>query len=238
MRFLVEPFLVTLGPAQWFFLFALCLLLPAAALRQHRLLGIGTIPVTRLQVYANGIATHVMLLFLTWLAARHQPWAGALLEPHTGRWEDVVIGVAALATGVAPFLSIRAARSLLVDRTMFLAPRTPSEFGVFYTLSLSAGFAEELAYRGVLFALLGALLPSWWLAAIVAAAAFGTAHLFQGWRSAGLASLIGLRDHIVVGLTGTLWVVIIVHMLHDIIAGTVIGLRARREQEARALAIP
>lgn len=238
MRFLVEPSGVTLGPAQWFFLFALCLLLPGAALRQHQLLGTGAIRLTRLQVYANGIGTHLMLLFLVWLAARHQPWGNVLLGPHRGRWQDVIVGVAALAMGVAPFLSTRASRSLLVDRTMFLAPRTAPEFGLFYTLSLSAGFAEELAYRGVLFALLGALLPSWWLAAAVAAAAFGIAHLFQGWRSAGLASLIGLRDHVVVGLTGTLWVVIIVHMLHDIIAGTVIGLRARREQEARALAIP
>lgn len=236
MPLLVEPAAVTAGPAQWFFIVALCLLVPAAALRQHHLLSTSRLHATRLQVYVSGGATHLMLLFLCWLATRDQPWGGRLLARHEASAADVVIGLAALAMGVFPFLSRRAARALLVDRTRFLAPRRASEFGAFYTLSLSAGFTEELAYRGVLFVLLGALTGSWWVAVAIAAAAFGIAHLFQGWRAAGLATLVALRDHLVVALTGTLWIVIIVHMLHDIIAGTVIGLRVRREEEA--LAIP
>ena len=63
-------------------------------------------------------------------------------------------------------------------------------------------------------------------------AAFGIVHLFQGWRSAGLVVLVALRDHIVVGLTGTLFVAIVVHMLHDAIFGTVSSRRVRRDERA------
>jgi membrane protease YdiL (CAAX protease family) len=238
MRFLVEPGTVTMGTAQWVFLVALCLALPAAAIRQHRMLARSPLELTRPQVYVSGLMTHAVLLLLCWLAARGQPWGASLLTVgHDPTGLDVAIGAAALAIGIVPFLSRRAERAMQLDRTRLIAPRTAPEFGAFYTLSLSAGFAEELAYRGVLFALLTALTSSWWLAAVIASAAFGVAHLFQGWRPAGLAGVVALRDHIVVGLTGTLWVVIIVHMLHDIIAGTTIGLRARHEEE-RALALP
>jgi hypothetical protein len=40
---------------------------------------------------------------------------------------------------------------------------------------------------------------------------------------------MGLLAQIVVGLTGTLIVAIVVHALHDAIAGTAISIRARRE---------
>jgi hypothetical protein len=49
-------------------------------------------------------------------------------------------------------------------------------------------------------------------------------------------ALFALRDHIVVGLTGTLIVAMIAHTLHDMIAGTVLGMRARRD-EGNALAV-
>jgi hypothetical protein len=102
-----------------------------------------------------------------------------------------------------------------------------------------------LTNRGLLFTLLAALVARWvpgtgawvawvaWVAAaLLASALFGVVHLFQGWKSAGIAALMGLREHIVVGLTGTLFVAMVVHALHDAIAGTVIGIRARREAAA------
>ena len=100
---------------------------------------------------------------------------------------------------------------------------------------MSAGVAEELAYRGLLFTLLSALLGGWWIPALIASAAFGIVHLFQGWKSAGIAGVMGLGGHIVVGLTGSLFVAIVVHMLHDAIGGTVIAARARRAEEANAI---
>lgn len=228
MQFLLDPAGIRLGLAAWIFLLILCVLLPVGAVRQHRLLARGGFDVTRLRIYASGLTTHAGLLFLVWLVMRGETLS--LLAPYRPLEWHVVIGAASLALGVVPFLRGVAGDGLAARRTQLIAPRTPREFGMFYALSISAGFAEQLAYRGVLFTLLAALAGSWWLAAAGSAACFGIAHLFQGWRSAGIAGLIGMRDQIVVGLTGTLWVAIVVHILHDAIAGTVLGRRARREE--------
>jgi membrane protease YdiL (CAAX protease family) len=118
-----------------------------------------------------------------------------------------------------------------------IAPRTPRERVLFVGVAISAGFSEQVVYRGVLFILLAALLDSWWIAAVVAAAAFGVAHSFQGWKSAAVAALIGLRDQVVVGLTGTLVYAMLIHAIHDIVMGAVIALRVRRQDAASGAAL-
>lgn len=234
MPFLLDPAQVRLGPASWLFLLVLCVVLPLAALRQHGAMSRDPRTLPRSRIYLSAITTHAVLLALVWLVAREQRFA--LLQDYRLGAAHVGIGLAALALGVLPLIPLlrhnRVSDPVAHERTTLIAPRTPREFGVFYLLCVAAGFAEELAYRGVLFTVVASLVESWWLAAVVGAALFGVVHLFQGWKSAGIAALMGLRDQIVVALTGTLFIAIAVHMLHDAIAGTVIGIRARREEEA------
>jgi membrane protease YdiL (CAAX protease family) len=153
---------------------------------------------------------------------------------------EIAVGAVSLAIGL-PFLSERF-RGLLdplaEERTRMMAPRTGRQLAAFYAVAVSAGFSEQLVYRGALFAILTAATGSWWVAAAVGAAAFGAAHLFQGGRAVGIVALIALRDQIVVGLTGTLVVAMVAHALHDMIAGTLLGVRARRAEGGGALAIP
>jgi hypothetical protein len=152
---------------------------------------------------------------------------------------SVAAGAVALALGL-PLLSGRfeATNPATRERVRHVAPRSPADLATFYLMSLTAAFSEQLAYRGVLFVLLSAVTASWLAAALIAAAAFGAAHVFQGWRSAGIVALVGLRDQIVVGLTGTLAVAMIIHALHDIIAGTVMRSRARLlEQEGATVGL-
>ena len=235
MRFLVDPAHVRLDAAGWLFLVIICVLLPLGALRQHRRLTAESDQPTRTRIYASAIATHAAFLLMVWWVVRDQNLQ--LLPAYRPALAHLAIGLGALALGLLPVLErFRLHDPVAGERVRLIAPRTPREFGFFYLLSMTAGIAEELTYRGLLFTLLAALLRSWWLAAIVAAAAFGIVHLFQGWKSAGIAGLMGLREHIVVGLTGSIFVAIVVHTLHDAVAGTVIGMRARRE-EAAALAI-
>jgi membrane protease YdiL (CAAX protease family) len=224
MRFLVDPAVISPGLASLLFLLVLCVLVPIGAVRQHRLLAREMVSISRLRIYASGVATHALLLLLSWLVVLEQRID--LLPSYRPTVLHALLGLAALAIGVLPFLKSRGDR-LARERTQLIAPRSAREFGAFYLLSTTAGIAEELAYRGVLFVLLSAVTGSWWVAALLASAFFGIAHLFQGTRSAGLAALMGLRDHILVGLTGTLWIAIVVHVAHDIIAGTVIGVQAR-----------
>lgn len=234
MRFLVDPSHVRLDAAAWVFLVIVCVLLPLGVVRQHRRLTTATLDVTRMRIYASAIGTHAIFLVMVWVVTR----TGRLdlMPPYQPSALHLVIGLVALALGLLPLLGrFRLNDPVALERTRLIAPRTGREFVVFYLVSITAGVAEELTYRGLLFTLLSAL-SGWWMAALVASAVFGIVHLFQGWKSAGIAALMGLREQLVVGFTGTLWIAIAVHALHDAIAGTVIAVRARREEGA-ALAV-
>ena len=231
MRFLMDPASVAIGPAGWLFLLLVCVGLPLGALRQHRRLSAGTLVLSRTRIYQSAVATHAMFLLLCWVVIRG---ARLRLFPayHVTAWH-VLVGLLALATGLLPLLArFRRNDPVARARLLMIAPRTPKEFAAFYLVCVTAGVAEELAYRGVLFTLLAALVGAWWPAALIAAALFGIVHLFQGWKSAGIAGLIGLRDQIVVGLTGTLFVAIVIHTLHDVITGSVVAVRAAAEETA------
>lgn len=231
MQFLVDPARVSVTIGGWLFLAVLCIVLPLGALRQHKRMEAAALKVSRWRIYASGVTTHLMLLILVFAAARDS--GIALLRPYHVEGWHVAFGAVALAPGLLLLLKrFRREDPVARERLLLIAPRTPGELTAFYGLSISAGVIEELAYRGMLFTLLATLLHSWWLAAIVASIAFGMVHLFQGWRSAGIAGLIALRDHIVVGVTGTLFVAMVVHALHDIISGTVIARRAREADVA------
>jgi membrane protease YdiL (CAAX protease family) len=235
MRFLVDPALVTFGPTAWFFLTVVCVGLPLGALRQHRRLAAGTLRPTRAQIYQSAIATHAMFLLMAWAVLRGERLG--LFPAYHLTALHLVVGLVALAIGLLPLLErFRRNDEVAKQRVRLIAPRTPREFAAFYLVCVTAGVAEELTYRGVLFTLLAALIGGWWPAALIASAMFGIVHLFQGWKSAGIAALMGLREHIVVGLTGTLFIAMAVHMLHDAVAGTVIGLKARGEEDEAATA--
>jgi len=233
MRFLVAPADVRLDAVGWLFLVVMCVLLPLGALRQHQRLAAGIQHPTRTRIYASAIGTHLVFVLMVWAVVRDAELD--LFPPYRPTVLHVAIGLLALAVGLLPALErFRLNDPIAQERVRLIAPRTSTEFGVFYLLSATAGIAEELTYRGLLFTLLGALVRSWVIAALIAAGVFGIVHLFQGWKAAGIAALMGVREQIVVGLTGTLFVAIVVHALHDAIAGTVIGFRARRDELARA----
>jgi membrane protease YdiL (CAAX protease family) len=236
MQFLVDPSEVRLGVASILFLVVVCVLLPIAAVRQHRHL-MNDEHLRRLlsrpRIYMSAFATHAVLLAIAWAVLREQRLD--LFPSFRPTVTHTAIALAALALGLLPVLDRFRLRDPVADeRTRFIAPRTRRDHVIFAGVAISAGFSEELVYRGVLFILLASVLDSWWMSAAVAGVAFGVAHSFQGWKSSGIAALIGVRDQIVVGLTGTLIYAMLIHTLHDVIAGAVLGRRVRREEAAAA----
>ena len=229
MRYPVDPTQVWMTSEAWLFLIFVCVLLPVAALRQHRRMsgdaaGGGTPDVPRTRLYLSGLFTHAVFLVLVWSTARY--FSTSLLASYRPRLPHVAVGLAALTLGLLPLLPrLQLDNPVGRARTKLLAPQTTREVLLFGVVCVSAGVAEELTYRGVLFTLLSVLIGGWWVPAIVSAAIFGVVHLFQGWKSAAIAGLLGLRDQIVVGFTGTLFVAIVVHILHDAVTGAVISLR-------------
>lgn len=239
MRYLVDPASVRLELVGLTFAAILCVALPWLAYKQHQGLKAATVPVpTRAQIYGSALVTHALIVLLT--AAAMWRASLSLFPPVSIGAFEIAVGAASLAIGL-PFLSERfkgLLDPLAEERTRMMAPRTGRELAAFYVMSASAGFSEQLAYRGALFAILSAVTGHWWVAAAISAAAFGMAHLFQGGRAVAFVTLIGLRDQIVVGLTGTLVVAMIAHAVHDMVAGTVLGMRARRGDGGNAIAIP
>lgn len=239
MRHLVDPAALDAGAFSWLFLIGAGLLLPLAAIAQQRQLATaGPLGLRRMQIYASAFVTHAALLLGAWLALHEldvrlfAPWFPSALH--------VLAGLALLALGLAPlFAGWTGSDSSARARTELIAPRSSGERLVFAGVAVSAGVAEEVAYRGLLMLLVAHLTGGWWLPAIVASLAFGAAHAFQGWRGIAGASAMGFAAQVVVGITGTLFVAIGVHIIHDLVAGAVISRRvSMRAAGGPPVAIP
>jgi CAAX protease family protein len=169
---------------------------------------------------------------ITWVAlllwARaHRPWSALGLVPPQD-WH-LVPGILITALIIAVTIrQFRAVQHLGVERRAalrgrlggveFFLPHTPAEHRWFLLVSLTAGFCEELLYRGFLTWLVASYvgLPS---AIAVAVVAFGLGHASQGRSGIIKTALFGLVMSLVVPLTGWLVPAMIVHVLVDIGAG-------------------
>jgi membrane protease YdiL (CAAX protease family) len=234
MRPLADPLAIQPGLAAWIFLLVVCVLVPVTAVRQYRTQPAPAADVSPVSLYASGLVTHAVLLVLVWSVARSDDVT--IFPAYRFEFWHLGVGALSLASALLPFLRHRPMDATERQRARQIAPRSRRELGAFYGLSVSAGFTEEMAYRGVLFVLLHALTGSFVLAALLGGAAFGAGHLVQGLKAAGVATLVGIRDHVVVWLTGTLWIAIVVHIVHDMVAGTLLGARLRSELDGVAAA--
>lgn len=223
------------GFATWAFSILVGILLPALVVRQHYSLKSGTLQAPgRAYLYASAFATHALLLIgVLATVLSDNVWLFPAFGFDRGR---LLAAAVALAIGLLLlFERFRVTDALARERSRLIAPRTAKQFAVFCGVAVSAGLAEQLAYRGVLFSFLLWYSGSHLAAAILAAIPFGIVHLFQGWRSAAIVMVIALRDQILVLLTGTLVYAIVIHIIHDIIAGAVLMRRVRREEATIAV---
>jgi CAAX protease family protein len=170
-----------------------------------------------------GITAAALLLW----ARAHRPWDTLGLVPPQD-WR-LVPGILITALIVAVTIrQFRAVRRLGVERRTalrgrlgaveFFMPHTPAEHRWWLPLSLTAGFCEELLYRGFLTWLVASYvgLPA---AIGVVVVAFGLGHASQGRSGVIKTGLVGLVMSIIVVLTGWLVPAMIVHALLDIGAG-------------------
>lgn len=100
-----------------------------------------------------------------------------------------------------------------------LLPRTPVERVVFVGLSLSAGVAEELVFRGFLIPALGVATGHLWIAVALAAAVFGVLHAYQNLAGAVRAALLGLVLTVPLLVTGSVVPSMLAHFLYDVVVG-------------------
>ncbi len=126
-----------------------------------------------------------------------------------------VLSVRALRTGV---LREAGSESAALRSVGSLLPRTEPERRLFAAVALTAGIAEEVVYRGFGIAVLAALLPSlpWWWLVLIAGAAFGLAHAYQGIAGIVTTGLLGSVLAAVYLDTGSLLVPIALHAMIDL----------------------
>jgi membrane protease YdiL (CAAX protease family) len=99
----------------------------------------------------------------------------------------------------------------------FLIPQDPVGRVLWVAVSFTAGFCEEVAFRGYLMTRLRLLLgtKSWIVPTAISAVVFGSCHAYQGPAGFIVITVYGLMFSLLFIRTRTLWPLIIAHFFQD-----------------------
>lgn len=190
----------------------------------------GTPPLpSRSGIFIGTLILLSSLFLLAWLTGRTFGFDPFHIERLGTR--ELLAGLAALAGAFGLRWLSQAIRTESERRNLpafAFMPRTSTEWGLYLATAVSAGLAEETAYRGVGMALLTGSTGSPVLSAAVLSIAFGLAHLTQEWKSVAIVIAMALLMHGLVAFTGTLVIAMVVHTVYDVIAGILGSRDARR----------
>ena len=100
-----------------------------------------------------------------------------------------------------------------------LIPRSLTQVFLFLTLTLTAGFCEEVIYRGYLQHQFAALTQSALGGIVLQALAFGAGHTYQGWRFVLIIAVIGTMFGLLAHRCRSLRPGMVAHFLQDSIGG-------------------
>jgi membrane protease YdiL (CAAX protease family) len=174
-------------------------------LAQHTATAGGAAPSGQLAGHSVAIRVYFVVILMDW-ALFYYCWAGVhraggnLQTLSAGRWtsgKDIAIDLAialpfwglweGAAFGVRALLGPDSAKS--VDS---LLPQSLLEILVWTATCITAGFCEEIAFRGYLQRQFRALGGNVALAVIGQGVVFGIAHSYQGWKSAIVITVLGI----------------------------------------------
>ncbi len=165
------------------------------------------------------------LLYYCWVGVRRRDGNLALLTG--GRWTSWL----SLATDVAialPFWALWEATAYAVHWVLgpssaktvdSLLPHSPLEILLWIGVSITAGFCEEIAFRGYLQRQFHALSGNVGIAVIAQALVFGLAHGYQGWKAVVVISVLGILYGALAAWRHNLRINIVAHASTDIWEG-------------------
>jgi uncharacterized protein len=190
----------------------------------------------RLTMYFITIIFECVLLGYVWLLGL-KPAGKRLREIIGGNWahlSDVLSDIgAALLFWVVVVVFLATLRVILgpdsdsLQSIKFLLPEGPLELTVWVILSVTAGFCEEVVFRGYLqrqFLALTGMAP---LAVVCQAIVFGSVHLYQGVKGAIAIAFYGAFFGILAIVRNSLRPGIIQHAAQDTFSGVVGSLLAK-----------
>jgi membrane protease YdiL (CAAX protease family) len=123
-----------------------------------------------------------------------------------------------------------------VGRLQRLAPSSRLEMAAFVAVCLTAGFCEEMLYRGWLVTILLAATGSPWTAVVASAIAFGVGHASQGIMAILRAAFVGLQLGILYVMVGSLIPGQVLHTGVDLLVGVAGALAASKLSAAKSSA--
>lgn len=109
--------------------------------------------------------------------------------------------------------------SVLADESIqFLIPKTLGERLLFFLVAITAGFCEEIIFRGVMVYYLSNLSfdLSMVTIGIISSVLFGIIHLYQGWKGVLQTTYLGGIFFFLFVATGNLWIPIVLHFIVDV----------------------
>jgi membrane protease YdiL (CAAX protease family) len=210
------------------FLLLVGAVLPYLAIQSGRRLDAGEPPPPRRRLFAQTLALQGFLLAAA-LATAAAEGLTLFRAPDIGL-EGAAAGLALL--GVALGTLPRRWRRRPVEqrrRVLALVPGASEDWPLYAAVCTAAACAEEIAYRGVMFAIVQSWTGGWWAAAATCALAFAAGHAAQGRRAAAAVFVMAMGMHGLVRISGGLEVAIAVHFLYDVGAGYAIGWLGRSD---------
>jgi membrane protease YdiL (CAAX protease family) len=194
---------------------------------------------SHVRIYLATMGYEWLLTGYVWWGVRRS--GGTLRELIGGRWKSVedflidigiacggwlgalvVLALAALAMGMNQASNLEDAR----QQIGFLAPDSRLEIFLWIGLSATAGFCEEVLFRGYFQKQFTRLLRNRWLALVVVSILFGLGHGYEGPQRMALIALLGLALGLMSLLRKSLRPAMMAHTLQDAISGLL--LRALR----------
>lgn len=179
---------------------------------------------SHLKLYLGGIAAELALIWYIRLGVRKQ---GKGLRELVGPWPaspsgwaaEIVIGLLFAVTAHYLMQVARAGVGLVPDHTSMLLPRGAFEMLLWVVLSVTAGVAEELAFRGYLQKQFTAWLRSPVAAGLAQATIFGISHGYQGAKPILITAVFALLAVALTLWRRNLYSAMIGHAAIDIFAG-------------------
>ena len=191
---------------------------------------------SKLPQYLWGMTWEWILLGFTWLGIRKRV---KLRELIGGRWasvEDFLLDVVfAGAFWVCALIVLGSGAKLMhLDQAGkiesmrkqlgFLIPGSKLELAVWFCMSATAGFCEEVIFRGYLQRQFAAITNSVLAGVLLSAAVFGAAHGYEGVARMVLIGIYGLMFGLLAWWRKSLRPGMIAHAWHDSISGAVLHL--------------
>lgn len=181
---------------------------------------------TRIPIYLGTMVYELLLFCYVWLLGL-MPRKVRISEIIGGKWrrfEDFLIDVATAFLFWCVVLIALALLQLIlhfsgVESAKPLLPQNWTEVGAFVALAITAGFCEEFVFRGYLQRQFLAWTGTAWIAIALQAIVFGSAHLYQGWRSVIAITVYGALFGILAWYRKSLRPGMMQHSMQDSLAG-------------------